>query len=186
MPDPTIFILRHGEKPKGDAPGIKPDGSHSPHSLTVKGWRRAGALPSLFGAAGHSHASAPLQVPATIFAASPKAKGADPKEKSKREKETATPLAAKLGLSLNLKFGKGLEVELAKAVRKSDGPVAIVWEHERIVELTKLFSDSKDIPAKWPSDRFDIVFVLTAVPGGYAFQQLPQLLLEDDSKSLIK
>lgn len=180
MPHPTIFIIRHGEKPTKGERGITADGKHSKHSLIARGWQRAGGLVSLFGAAAHATAKAPLATPTAIFAASPDAPGVDKKEKSRREEETATPLAHRLGVKLNLNFGKGTEKKLTEAVRKAAGPVLIVWEHEMIVSLTRELCSSSTIPVMWPSDRFDVVFVLTPDGDGYSFSQVPQQLLVGD------
>ncbi len=46
-----IMLIRHAEKPlhPSDSPhGVDPDGREDPHSLTVTGWIRAGALVELF------------------------------------------------------------------------------------------------------------------------------------------
>ena len=42
-----IMVIRHAEKPmhpSGSPHGVNPDGREDPHSLTVTGWIRAGAL----------------------------------------------------------------------------------------------------------------------------------------------
>jgi len=46
----TIMFVRHGEKPgEGTRPhGVDHHGEHDEHSLSVKGWTRAGALAGLF------------------------------------------------------------------------------------------------------------------------------------------
>ena len=43
------MFIRHGEKPGENGPphGINHDGEHDPHSLSVRGWTRAGALAGL-------------------------------------------------------------------------------------------------------------------------------------------
>jgi hypothetical protein len=51
MPPANIMLMRHGEKPvaQGVAPfGVTADGVHCVHSLTPRGWQRAGALIALF------------------------------------------------------------------------------------------------------------------------------------------
>ena len=122
-----------------------------------------------------------LSAPATIFAACPDAKGARRKSKSRREEETASPLAQRLGVKTTLTFAKGQEVDLAKAARKAKGPLLIVWEHDEIITLTHCLSSSPNIPKKWPSDRFDMVFVLSPNRENYDFSQVPQLLLKGDT-----
>ena len=44
MHKPTIFIIRHGEKPAGDKQGVTLHGKKSDDSLIAEGWQRAGAL----------------------------------------------------------------------------------------------------------------------------------------------
>src|SRR6187551_3128683 len=46
-----IMLTRHAEKPlhpAGSPYGVNPQGQQDPHSLTVNGWIRAGALVALF------------------------------------------------------------------------------------------------------------------------------------------
>ena len=44
------MIVRHAEKPtkSNEQHGIRPNGEHDRHSLSVRGWTRAGALVALF------------------------------------------------------------------------------------------------------------------------------------------
>ena len=64
-PSPTdatrmIMVIRHAEKPlhpAGSPYGVTPHGEEDPHSLTVTGWTRAGALAQLFAPA---HGRPPL------------------------------------------------------------------------------------------------------------------------------
>ena len=41
---PKIMVIRHAEKPNGQATGVKESGEPSSRDLTVRGWQRAGAL----------------------------------------------------------------------------------------------------------------------------------------------
>jgi hypothetical protein len=42
------------------------------------------------------------------------------------------------------------------------------------------------VPATWPGERFDMVYVFTADgPGSYAFSQVPQLVLPGDDSAPI-
>lgn len=180
MNEPTIFIIRHGEKPAGEKQGVTLNGKPSDNSLIAEGWQRAGALVGLFGATTSAGKGHPLATPATIFAACSQAKGADGKDKSKREEETAGPLAQRLGLETLLTYGKGQGAELAEAARQATGPVLIVWDHSEIIAITSYLSKSVDIPREWPSDRFDVVFVLSPSENGYDFSQVPQELMAGD------
>jgi hypothetical protein len=45
------------------------------------------------------------------------------------------------------------------------------------------------IPQQWPGDRFDVIWAFTLVPGStpaqYAFGQIPQQLLSEDTGAII-
>ena len=89
-----IMVIRHAEKPlhpSGSPHGVNPDGREDPHSLTVTGWIRAGALVELF-APSRGGPPAELRRPDTIYV-SAYAGGY-----SKRSMQTVTPLAVWLGL----------------------------------------------------------------------------------------
>ncbi|MET9486250.1 hypothetical protein [Nocardia sp. NPDC006630] len=177
-----VMIIRHGEKPEGSGSpyGITADGDHDAESLTVRGWTRAGALIGLFDprtADGKPAAFRPgLSRPATIFGADPGSGG------SKRPVETVTPLAEALGLTVDQRFKKGQEAQLAAGLAHATGPVLLSWEHENIGEIiAHLGPISPNPPASWPGSRFDMVYVFTRAGNGWAFTQVPQLLLSGDA-----
>ena len=65
-----IMLIRHAEKPlhpSSSPHGVNPDGQEDPHSLTVTGWIRAGALVELF-APSRGDPPAELRRPDTIYA----------------------------------------------------------------------------------------------------------------------
>ena len=68
MPEQTILIIRHAEKPEpGGDSGVDHTGAPDPRSLTVRGWQRAGAWAELFvPALGQKSA---LPTPTAMFAA---------------------------------------------------------------------------------------------------------------------
>ena len=174
-----IMIIRHAEKPAdSDGPyGIDEDGNPDKHSLTVRGWMRAGALVQLFAPSSGSHRPG-LARPTAVFAA-----GGTGGE-GQRPRETVTPLVARLGLTLNTQYARGDEPTLAKACFSQPGPTLISWQHGEIPEILEAFGDLRpEPPKKWPDSRFDLVWTLTPGPDGWAFSQLPQLLLDSDSDS---
>lgn len=182
MPAPIVYIIRHAEKPAHGERAIDKNGKHSDHSLTARGWMRAGALVRFFS----QPQVAGLQVPQTIVAANPKAPGADRTSTSKREMETANPLAAYLGHAVDTTHGVGEEEAVAIAARAAEGPVLIVWDHKRILDLVRRFGVQAPLPAKWPGTRFDLVFVLRPSGKVYGFEQVPQQLLAGDTDTLLQ
>ncbi|MEV5505340.1 hypothetical protein [Streptomyces orinoci] len=174
------MIIRHGEKPDEDgdhAPyGVTEDGKHNSHALLVRGWQRAGALVGLFAPDGGTEPRAGLRRPTAVYAAAP-----HPGEKGLRPSETVTPLAAKLGVRLNLSYRTDDEAKLARELAARKGATLVSWEHHRISDIVHGLGQVRPAPpAKWPDDRFDLVWVFTREGSGWRFAQVPQLLLAGD------
>ena len=172
-----IMIIRHAEKPAGaEAPyGIDVDGNPDKHSLTVRGWMRAGALVPLF-APGSGISRPGLARPTAIFAA-----GGSGGE-GQRTRETVTPLAARLGLTFDTQYARGSEAALAQACLSQPGPTLICWQHGDIPAILAAFGNVQpEPPEEWSSSRFDLVWILTPSPDGWAFSEVPQSLLDGDS-----
>jgi hypothetical protein len=195
-----IMVIRHAEKPDAAHEGVTPHGAGDKESLIVRGWQRAGALAVLFAPASGSLQSADLAVPKVIYASDPEtgAKKAGPEgpigSKSKRPLQTITPLAERLGIKdkVNVKFARGEEKEMVKSVLAERGVVLICWQHENIRDIAEHIIGKKQskklIPKKWPSDRFDIVWVFTppaSSSGDWGFVQVPQQLLSRDTNTKI-
>jgi broad specificity phosphatase PhoE len=172
MPATKIMLIRHAEKPNGDA-GIMPDGAQNPEALTALGWTRANALVGLFAPANEAAPRPPLARPASLFAS---------ESESLRPKQTITPLAAALDLPVAT-LPKGQDPELVVAVKAAEGPALISWQHEAIPEIATLIRGWADgVPPVWPGKRFDLVWVFDLNPDGtLSFSQAPQLLLPGDS-----
>lgn len=204
MPTPTrIMIIRHAEKPYGTHVGVTEHGDEDPQSLIVRGWLRAGALVALFDPANGPLQNANLAVPTLIYASKPvsaatkrtgKSKRPAKKtgSKSQRPLQTIAPLAKRLGLAPNLSFAAGQEKELAANVLTQSGIVLISWQHEKIAKIAGHIVGANPpappYPVKWPSDRFDIVWVFTppASPSApWGFVQVPQQLLPGDQDTVI-
>lgn len=92
----TLLIIRHAEKPDGDAtgPGLTQKGKVDSKSLVIFGWERAGAWTALFGA-GLGGSTYPA--PQAVYAADPDSTK-DGSEPSRRPYETVLDLAARVGL----------------------------------------------------------------------------------------
>jgi len=183
----TLFIIRHAEKPDDQqpelGPGLMEDGTPDTESLVIRGWQRAGAWDSLFGA---NLGGTDYLPPAKIYAATPGAAGDPDQGPSRRPSETIAPLAARLGLIPDESIAKGDEKHLVKKVLEHDGVVLVCWEHKAIITdiLPRLpVSNSGDLPDKWSGDRFDVVLRFDrATPSDQmVFKPLYPRLLSGDS-----
>jgi hypothetical protein len=105
--------------------------------------------------------------------------------KSRRSLETVTPLAAKLGLPIDLRFGKGKEIDLATSISGTNGVVLVCWQHENIVAIAKALAPKvAGIPDGWPSSCFNVVFKLYRADSSARWnfdQVVPQMLTGDRS-----
>jgi hypothetical protein len=177
----TIFVIRHAEKPEGDDQGVDQKGSADEEALIVRGWQRAGALAVFFGS------TEGLPAPDRIYAAAAEkhhgTSDAKVGSKSKRPTETVTPLAAKLGQTIDGTWSKGQEKELVNDVTALDGTTLVCWQHEAIPQIAGLILGSaKGVPSPWPGDRFDVVWRFTSSgSGGWTFDQVCQQVLAGDS-----
>jgi hypothetical protein len=179
-PDVVMFI-RHAEKPGDDGPphGINHDGEHDPHALSVRGWTRAGALAALFAygpAASHPQIAVPERLVATRFTHD---------YKSRREVDTATPLARRLGIAIDEDFDHSQAEELSRSILADPRPTLVVWHHGSMGDLIAHFpaSNSQEVPKHWPEDRFDLIWVLVRDAGApdYRFLTVGQALLDGDA-----
>jgi broad specificity phosphatase PhoE len=182
----TILLIRHGEKPDTQNQGVTETGAADDRSLTVRGWQRAGALASLFGASGGPPA------PSRIYASGSTKRLKSPDEevgsKSERSSETVSVLAAKLQLAVIDKFSKGEEAALVTEVTLGKGTTLGCWQHEEIPKIAALIlGRSGEAPASWSSNRFDVVWRLVRPGAGQAwsFDQVCQRLLPGDESKPI-
>jgi broad specificity phosphatase PhoE len=181
-PPAKIMLIRHGEKPPplGPPKGIKEDGREDDHSLVVRGWQRAGALAAYFcyprdGA---------IVCPTKVYAPPETGKAGD----HGRPYQTVSPVAAKLGTPIDVRFTLDEEPQLAADVLSRSGVVLIAWEHKRIHKIANaILGDETTAPQTWPDDRFDVVWIFDREASGrYRFDQRPQLLLAGDRPEVIR
>ena len=176
----TLMFIRHGEKPgeHGGPHGVNHHGEADPHSLSVRGWTRAGALAALFGHANavSGHIVQPKRVIATK---------ASEKAKSRREVDTATPTAKRLTLEVDEQYAHGDEAALAAELVSSGQDALVVWHHGNLPELLSHLpiANHGDVPSAWPEERFDLIWVLTRSGDAYTFAQVDQDLLDGDQSS---
>jgi hypothetical protein len=177
----TIMFIRHGEKPSetGAPFGVNKHGKEDAHALSVRGWQRAGALTGLFKLAPGVRYPG-LATPAAIYATAPSSDS-----HSTREYNTAEPLAAALDLDINADFAHGHEHKLASHISTNNQVTLVVWHHGAIPAAIKAFAikNESEIPAQWPEERFDLVWLLTreATSAEYTFTELNQRLLDGDT-----
>ncbi|MFD9690238.1 hypothetical protein ACFXPX_05260 [Kitasatospora sp. NPDC059146] len=169
-----VMIIRHGEKPDGNQPGLDENGKHDGKSLTQRGWDRAKALPTLFT----TPPATGLRTPARIYAATDQG----PLAGAHRMRQTVTPLAGGLGLTVDTTYAESQESQLAAAALAGTQPVLICWEHSRIPRIVEaLGAAGSGAPGTWP-DRFDLVWVFSRPAGGaWTFQEVRQHLLDGDA-----
>jgi len=200
----AIMIIRHGEKPP-EPPALPPpfgvtaDGEQDDHSLSVRGWQRAGALVALFAPPPRQAPVPSIRTPNVIYAFKTDsandhphdATGAPIGSKGKRAQQTVTPLADKLGalVTLNFTFDKGDEIAMITSAMACHGSVLICWEHHSIPLIAQQLpvNQATPVPPTWPADphgvgRFDVVWVFAydQAAGTYQFSQVAQDLLAGD------
>lgn len=170
MKPKVVMVVRHAERPLRGVSGVDPKGNQDKHCLVPRGWQRAGALAVLF-----SDPPEPLLRPDHIFAASD-ARASD----SKRPMQTVTPLASKLGLTIESGFGKGHERDMVATLMARKGAVVIAWQHEAIPKIARLIAGRGTYP-KWSASTYDMIWVFTRHHNHYRFSIVPQRVLAGDS-----
>jgi len=70
--------------------------------------------------------------------------------------------------------------------RQQRGIVLIAWEHKVLPSLIGHVPGAPAVPAAWPDERFDMVWILERAEGRWSFSQRPQLLLAGDRAEPIR
>jgi hypothetical protein len=180
-----IMLVRHAEKPDKDfAPyGVTRKGERSKESLQVRGWQRAGALIALF-APPNGQFNTSLAKPQFLYASKPlRHKG------SRRPFQTIVPLSERLGTEINAEFARFDFENMLEEIYLLRGVVLISWQREYIPDIArKILDDTKIVPAVWPEDRYDMIWVfdLDRASGRYKFKQVPQRLMAGDLATPIR
>jgi hypothetical protein len=191
MPEQTVLIIRHADKPEPQwGAGVDKNGTPDDRSLTTRGWARAGVWADLFVPSLGSPSALPT--PATIFASAHvghhEAAPADDGSKSRRPEETITPLAEKLGVAINLSFTKGGETALATALAAVDGVTLVCWQHEDIIAIARALAPNlPGLPAQWPGDRYNVIFRFQRADraSSWNFDQIVPVMLTGDLSGAI-
>ena len=182
-PPETIIVIRHAERPTeaDTAPfGIDIQGRCNNGSLTPRGWQRAGALAQLF-----RRGAGPVSTPDHLYA--PKYRSASATV-NHRTYETILPLSLLFDRKIHCHFTEDEEQGLANAILASDSRTILVcWDHHRIPTIASFLpvSNRDVVPAVWPDDRYDMIWLFTLDPDShaYVFAQMPQRLLAGDAES---
>jgi hypothetical protein len=173
----TILIIRHAEKPDGEAtgPGLTHKGKTDSNSLVIDGWQRAGAWTALFG---NGMGRVQYPAPQAVYAADPDSSG-DGSDPSRRPYETVLALAERIGLAKpDTTFAKGQEKPLVDALLGLAGVVLVAWEHKAIISdiLPRIpVSNPHDLPTHWPGKRFDVVLRFDRAAGDSEFRSLSSI-----------
>lgn len=173
---PSIMLMRHAEEPDGDA---------SP-SLSPRGWQRAGALVRWLAPLGLPGPSGPLAAPPAPLATPRRivAAARSDAHPSTRAHDTVAPLAQALQLEVEQPFDSDADTRRTAAwLRSLDAAVLVCWRHDALPALARALlppDRASAVPAVWPEERFDLVWVLQPRSDGWMLSQVPQLLLAGD------
>ena len=170
-----VMLIRHAEEPDKGAGilGVDESGRPDAEALSVRGWQRAGALAGLFASGpGHGSAPKPLAPPVAVFAATDAGK-------SRRPLCTVLPLARRLGLEVDTRFGsEGDTAPLLTAVLACCGPVLLCWRHQAMADIAQALCGGPARP--WDPARYDLVWVFERQGDAWQLTELPQRLLAGD------
>ncbi|KAF4454164.1 hypothetical protein F53441_3299 [Fusarium austroafricanum] len=148
---PTIFMIRHGEKPP------KIDGKDQ-DGLSAQGQLRANDLRTVFGKESRYDIG-------FIMAEHPHHEG------RRRPYDTVKPLADELGFKIHDKVGRDDYDKAAKEALYFKGPgnVLLCWEHHSLEGIAKAIGIQGYAAATgwtgevvYPGDRFDLIWVVPA------------------------
>lgn len=175
MATDSIMFIRHAEKPDGGHKGVSPNGDHDEHSLSVRGWTRAGALAALFA---RPDTDSRITTPGRIIATAP-----SDSYQSKREHDTAAPTAHRLGLRIEAVALPQSYSSLVADIESSDTTTLVVWHHGHLPEFVLAFpvTNARQVPRVWPEDRFDLIWLLSRHHDQYVWAPVPQGLLASDT-----
>lgn len=177
-----IMLIRHAEKPDEGHDGVDDAGKPDSRSLSVAGWRRAGAMAPYFASlADRIHARLVCR-PEHILAA--RATSMHP---STRPRDTVQALAEVLGLAVDETWSDEDSTErFAETLRNFEVPVLVCWRHHYLPALARAVLRDVGVPETWPADRFDLTWSIRRDGDGWTFLQVPQLLLPGDRVDVIE
>ncbi|KAL1891992.1 hypothetical protein Sste5346_007336 [Sporothrix stenoceras] len=131
---PTVYLIRHGEKPD--------DGN----GLSAAGLQRAQCLRTVFGASSSYNIG-------YIMVMTPKSDG-----KRQRPLDTVQPLATDLGLTVDTSCDRDDESCVKDVVDgySGSGNILLCWEHDELTNIAeKLGADNVE---DYPDDSFNLIW----------------------------
>jgi hypothetical protein len=169
----TIVFFRHGEKPSGGY-----------GQITCQGFNRSLALPDvLLGKFGR---------PDVLYAPNPTVKVTDPAGSFYYVRPLATiePLAVKLGMPVNTKYGYNAIATLQPALISTgyaNATIFVAWEHLQLQKLVQnimnAYGGQVTVPS-WPSADFDSLYVVRVTYVASGSGTTPQASFHRDSEGL--
>ncbi|KFX91737.1 hypothetical protein V490_05751 [Pseudogymnoascus sp. VKM F-3557] len=132
---PTVFLIRHGEKPA--------DGGNG---LNGQGLQRAQCLRDVFGSSSSYNIG-------HIMAQTPDSDGS-----RARPLDTVQPVASDLGLSVDISCDRDDQKCVADVVNNysGSGNILICWEHDALTDIVDELGDSK--APSYPDDSFNLIW----------------------------
>ncbi|KAJ5207513.1 hypothetical protein N7491_001858 [Penicillium cf. griseofulvum] len=158
---PTVYFIRHGEKPE--------DGGNG---LNTQGLERAKCIREVFGKKseyniGHIMAQTPKSSTVTpspcVLSTKYIDQGANVSDidgKRARPRDTVKPLAEDLGLKVDIDCDRDDPKCVKKFIENYDGEgnILICWEHDTITDILETLG-VQDAP-HYPDDRFDLIWTV--------------------------
>jgi broad specificity phosphatase PhoE len=131
MPPRKLLLIRHGEKQPALGPppyGVNEAGEQDAHSLSPRGWQRAGALVPFF----HKPWAMEIETPDARYASrvgdTPLITDGIDVSKSLRPQQTVMPLARVLAPAIVLQtpYAVGEESQLAQSLKRNENGVVLI------------------------------------------------------------
>ncbi len=98
--------------------------------------------------------------------------------------ETVTPLADKLGITIDSSYGAEELEKLANEIKNNPAftgkTVLVCWDNERVNFLAEHLG-VRPRPLPWPNEVFDRIWIMDFRPKSVEFRNYPQRLLYGDS-----
>uniref|UniRef100_A0A8H7N8B8 Phosphoglycerate mutase family protein n=1 Tax=Bionectria ochroleuca TaxID=29856 RepID=A0A8H7N8B8_BIOOC len=138
---PTLYMIRHGEKPDDGSVGLSPEGE-----------QRAQCLRTVFGSSSQYNIG-------YVIAQEYKESG-----KRKRPYDSVAPVASDLGLEVDTSCDRDDSKCVKKLIKNydGDGNILLCWQHGQMNNILEALG-AEDIE-NYPEDRYDVIWT---VPSPY-------------------